>query len=44
MKINIGVSARHVHVTEEDVKILFGEDYKLTEKSLLSQKGQYACN
>lgn len=44
MKINIGVSARHVHVTEEDVKILFGEDYKLTEKSPLSQKGQYACN
>ena len=23
MKVNIGVSARHVHVTKEDVKILF---------------------
>ena len=43
MKVNIGVSARHVHVTKEDVKILFGEDYSLTNKCLLSQKGQFAC-
>ena len=32
MKVNIGVSARHVHVTKEDVMILFGKDYKLTKK------------
>lgn len=44
MKVNIGVSARHVHVTKEDVKILFGEDYELTKKVDLSQPGQYACN
>lgn len=43
MKVNIGVSARHVHVTKEDVKILFGEDYSLTNKNPLSQKGQFAC-
>lgn len=44
MKIKIGVSARHVHVTKEDLKALFGEDYKLTKKVDLSQPGQYACN
>lgn len=44
MKVNIGVSARHVHVTKEDLSILFGEDFKLTKKVDLSQPGQYACN
>ena len=44
MKVRVGVSARHVHVTKEDVKILFGEDYSLTKKVDLSQPGQYACN
>lgn len=44
MKVNIGVSARHVHVTAKDVKILFGEGYELTKKVDLSQPGQYACN
>ncbi len=44
MKVKVGVSARHVHVTKEDVEILFGKDYKLTKKVDLSQKGQYACN
>lgn len=44
MKINIGVSARHVHVTKEDLKILFGEDFELTKKVDLTQPGQYACN
>ena len=44
MKVNVGVSARHVHVTKDDVKVLFGEDYKLTKKVDLSQPGQFACN
>lgn len=44
MKVNIGVSARHIHLSKEDLKILFGDDYKLTIKASLSQKGQYACN
>ena len=44
MKINIGVSARHVHVTKEDLKVLFGADFELTKKVDLTQPGQYACN
>lgn len=44
MKVNVGVSARHVHLSKEDLKILFGKDYELTIKASLSQPGQYACN
>lgn len=44
MKVNVGVSARHVHVTKEDLNILFGEGFELTKKVDLSQPGQYACN
>ncbi len=43
MKVNIGVSARHIHLCQEDLNELFGKDYNLTIKSDLSQKGQYAC-
>ena len=44
MKVRIGVSARHVHVTKEDLNTLFGEGYELTKKVDLTQPGQYACN
>lgn len=43
IKIPVGVSNRHVHLTENDVNILFGEGYKLTKRRDLSQIGQYAC-
>ena len=43
MKVNIGVSARHVHLTLEDIEILFGKGYTLTKRNDLSQPGQYAC-
>lgn len=39
----IETSARHVHVTEADLKVLFGENAKLTFKKALSQPGQFAC-
>ena len=39
----IETSARHVHLSEEDFKVLFGEDATLTIKKELSQPGQYAC-
>lgn len=42
MEITVGVSNRHVHLTKEDVNILFGEDYTLTPRNYLDQPGQYA--
>ena len=43
MKFIVETSARHVHVTEQDLKTLFGEGHELTKKKDLSQPGQYAC-
>ena len=42
-KILVETSARHVHVSEEHLRILFGEDAKLTVKKELSQPGQFAA-
>ncbi len=38
------ISARHVHLSQEDLETLFGKGYALTVKKELSQPGQYACN
>ena len=43
MKFLVETSARHVHVTQEHLEILFGKGYELTKKKDLSQPGQYAC-
>ena len=39
----VEISARHVHVSEADLAVLFGEGYTLTPKKDLSQPGQFAC-
>ncbi len=39
----VEISARHVHVTEETLRVLFGEGHELTVKKMLSQPGQFAC-
>ena len=44
LKILVETSARHVHVTKEDLETLFGAGYELTVKKMLSQPGQYASN
>lgn len=44
MNFIVETSARHVHVSQEDLEILFGKGYELTKKKDLSQPGQYACN
>ena len=41
MKIGVGVSNRHVHLTNEDYKLLFG-DIPLTKRNDLNQPGMYA--
>ncbi|WP_124101228.1 phosphate propanoyltransferase [Ruminococcus sp. Marseille-P6503] len=42
-KFIVETSARHVHVTQEDLETLFGKGAKLTHKKDLSQPGQFAC-
>ena len=41
--VPIGVSARHIHLTQEHVEILFGKGYQLTKKKEL-MGGQFASN
>ncbi len=42
MNIPIEVSARHVHLTEDQIISLFGEGYSLSELRKISQPGQFA--
>ena len=41
--INVGISNRHIHLSEADKTILFGQNYKLTKLKDLRQPGQFAC-
>lgn len=41
--VPVGVSARHIHLTQEHVETLFGEGYQLTKRKEL-MGGQYASN
>ena len=43
MTVPVGVSARHIHLTKEDVEKLFGPGYELTKKKEL-MGGQFAAN
>jgi len=41
--VPVGVSARHIHLTQEHVEVLFGEGWRLTKKATL-MGGQFAAN
>ena len=43
MNVLVETSARHIHVSQEHLEILFGKGYELTKKKDLSQPGQFAC-
>ena len=42
-KFLLETSARHIHLSQEHVDILFGAGHQLTHKKDLSQPGQFAC-
>lgn len=41
-KISVETSARHVHLSQDDLEALFGKGYSLTPKKYLSQPDQFA--
>jgi len=41
--VPVGVSARHIHLSEEHIEQLFGKGYQLNVFKDLSQPGQYAA-
>jgi len=41
--IPVGISNRHIHLSQTDINTLFGEGYQLTKIKELSQPMQYAC-
>lgn len=42
-EVLVEISARHIHVSQQDLEALFGKGYELTNKKDLSQPGQFAC-
>ncbi len=42
MKFLVETSARHLHVSQEDLETLFGKGFELSNKKGLSQPGQFA--
>ena len=42
-KVPIGLSNKHIHVSQADLEVLFGKGYQLTPMKDLSQPGQYAA-
>lgn len=43
-EVIVEISARHVHLSQEDLETLFGKGFELTVKKELSQPGQFASN
>lgn len=42
-KVPVGISNRHIHLTQEHIEALFGTGHSLTKIKDLSQPGQFAC-
>jgi putative phosphotransacetylase len=44
LRVPVGISNRHVHLSQEDLETLFGKGYQLTPIKDLSQPGQFASD
>lgn len=42
LKVPVGISNRHIHLSHDHIEALFGEGYSLTKMKDLSQPGQFA--
>ncbi len=42
IKVQIEVSAKHIHLSRQDIDLLFGKNYQLKKKNNISQTGQFA--
>jgi putative phosphotransacetylase len=43
IKVPVEVSARHCHLCQKDLDVLFGKNYELTKIKQLSQPSDFAC-
>lgn len=41
--VPVGISNRHIHLSQKHIDVLFGKEYELNKLKDLSQVGQYAC-
>ena len=44
MKITVGISNRHAHLTQEQIEVLFGEGYELTFFRKIKQPDEFVSN
>jgi putative phosphotransacetylase len=42
-QVSVGISNRHIHLSQADLETLFGKGHQLTPTKNLSQPGQFAC-
>ncbi|WKY43626.1 phosphate propanoyltransferase [Eubacteriaceae bacterium ES2] len=42
-RVVLGISNKHIHLSQADIETLFGEGHQLTNMKDLKQPGQYAC-